>query len=91
MRILSFANGDTFYYADEIRSTILKEFYIELTEDVFLECLDYLENNNDIIRLDKRIYLKEYYEKECNIAKCLKKIDSKAPKLFYNIDEKLKD
>ena len=91
MRILSFANGDTFYYADEIRSTILKEFYIELTEDVFLECLDYLENNNDIIRLDKRIYLKGYYEKECNIAKCLKKIDSKAPKLFYNIDEKLKD
>lgn len=91
MRILSFANGDTFYYADEIRSTILKEFYIELTEDVFLECLDYLENNNDIIRLDKRIYLKEYYEKECNIAKCLKKIDSKVPKMFYNIDEKLKD
>ena len=91
MRILSFANGDTFYYADEIRSTILKEFYIELTEDVFLECLDYLENNNDIIRIDKRIYLKEYYEKECNIAKCLKKIDSKAPKMFYNIDEKLKD
>lgn len=91
MRILSFANGDTFYYADEIRSTILKEFYIELTEDVFLECLDHLENNNDIVRIDKRIYLKEYYEKECNIAKCLKKIDSKAPKLFYNIDEKLKD
>ena len=91
MRILSFANGDTFYYADEIRSTILKEFYIELTEDVFLECLDYLENNNDIVRIDKRIYLKEYYEKECNIAKCLKKIDSKAPKMFYNIDEKLKD
>lgn len=90
MRILSFANGDTFYYADEIRSTILKEFYIELTEDVFLECLDYLENNNDIVRIDKRIYLKEYYEKECNIAKCLKKIDSKAPKMFYNIDEKLK-
>ena len=91
MRILSFASGDTFYYASEVRSSLLKEFYIELTEDVFLECLDYLENNNDIVRIDKRIYLKEYYEKECNIAKCLKKIDSKAPKMFYNIDEKLKD
>ena len=91
MRILSFANGDTFYYADEIRNTILKEFYIELTEDVFFDCLDYLENNGDVIRLDKRIYLKEYYEKECNIAKCLKKIDSKNPKMFYNIDEKLKE
>lgn len=91
MKILSFTSGDTFYYADEIKGVLLKEFYIELTEDVFLECLDYLENNNDIIRLDKRIYLKEYYEKECNIAKCLKKIDSKNPKMFYNIDEKLKE
>ncbi len=91
MKILSFTSGDTFYYADEIKGVLLKEFYIELTEDVFLECLDYLENNNDIVRIDKRIYLKEYYEKECNIAKCLKKIDSKNPKMFYNIDEKLKD
>ena len=33
---------------------------------------------------EKRIYLKEYYEKECNIAKCLKKIDSKNSKMFYN-------
>jgi len=91
MKILSFSNGDTYYYSDEVRSTLLKEFFIELTEDVFLECLDYLEENNDVVRLEKRIYLKEYYEKECNIAKCLKKIDSKNSKMFYNIDEKLKE
>ena len=90
MKILSFQNGDTYYFNDEIRATLLKEFYIELSEDVFSNCLDYLEENNDIIRIEKRIYLKSYYEKECNIAKTLKRIDSNAPKMFYNIEEKLK-
>ena len=90
MKILSFQNGDTYYFNDEIRATLLKEFYIELSEDVFSNCLNYLEENNDIIRIEKRIYLKSYYEKECNIAKTLKRIDSNAPKMFYNIEEKLK-
>lgn len=90
MKILSFTNGDTYYYKDEIRANLLKEFYIELTEDVFEECLEYLENNNDIVILNKRIYLKSYYNKECNIASCLKKIDFKNPKIFYDIDERLK-
>ena len=90
MKLLSFSVGDTYYYEEEVRNTLLKEFYIELSEDVFIECLDYLENNNDIVRLDKRIYLKEYYDKECNIARTLKKIDSNNVKMFLDIDEKLK-
>lgn len=91
MKLLSFTNGDTYYYAEEVKKELLKEFFIELTEDVFNECLDYLEKNNDVVCVEKRIYLKSYYEKEISIAMNLKKIDSKAPKMFYNIDEKLKE
>ena len=91
MKLLSFTNGDTYYYAEEVKKELLKEFFIELTEDVFNECLDYLEKNSDVVCVEKRIYLKSYYEKEISIAMNLKKIDSKAPKMFYNIDEKLKE
>ncbi len=90
MKILSNFSGDTYYFENEIKECIYKEFYISLSSDDLLEYLNCLENNNDIIRLDKRIYLKEYYEKECNIAKNLKKIDSSKVLLFKDIDEKLK-
>lgn len=90
LKILSFNKGDTYSFSEEIRETLLKEFYIELTSDVLIECLNYLEENSEVVLLDKRIYLKSYYEKEINIAKNLKKIDNKKAKSYLNIDEDLK-
>ncbi len=91
MQILSFFSGDTFYYEEEIRAMLTKEFNIELSEDAFRECLEYLENNNDIIISGRRIYLASYYEKEINVANNLKKIEDGAHQKINNIEEKLKD
>lgn len=91
MRINSNLNGDTYYLEEEVRNTLYKEFFIELSEDVFLECLKNLEEDNKIIRIDKRIYLREYYEKEVFIAKTLKKIDSKKIKEYTDINKRLED
>lgn len=91
MRINSNLNGDTYYLEEEIRNTLYKEFFIELSEDVFLECLKNLEENNKIIRIDKRIYLREYYEEEVFIAKTLKKIDSNKIKEYTDINKRLED
>lgn len=91
MDVLSNSNGDTYYYQDEIIKELVKDFNISMGEDAFNECMEYLENNNDIVIENKRIYLKKYYDEELNIAKSLRKIDRVPSKMIYNIDEKLKE
>lgn len=91
MQVLSNLAGDTFYYEEEIKKVLLKEFNIELSEDVLKECLLSLKEENEVFINGRRIYLQKYYLKEKNIARTLKKIDSYAPKMIYNLDEKLKE
>lgn len=91
MKMLSFFSGDTFYYEEEIRQMLTKEFNIELSEDAFKECLSFLENNNDIVVSGRRIYLTSYYEKEINVANNLKKIGECSHKNINNLEEKLQD
>lgn len=91
MQILSNFNGDTYYYAEEINSVLIHNFNIELSEEVFNGILEELKESQKIVVVEKRIYLKKYFDKEENIAKCLKIIDSFAPKTISSIDEKLID
>lgn len=89
MQILSNMEGDTYYYEEEIKAVLARNFYIDLSEEEFVGCLDYLINNGDIVKIDKKIYLTKYYEYECNIATILKKIDSYTPSKIKNLDDKL--
>ena len=91
MQLLSNYNGDTYYYREEISNTLDKEFNIILTEDVFEEILKELVDNKQIILVDRKIYLAKYYGFEENIAKTLKKIDSKVVDKISKIEEKLND
>ena len=91
MQLLSNYNGDTYYYREEISNTLDKEFNIILTEDVFEEILKELVDNKQIILVDRKIYLAKYYGFEENVAKTLKKIDSKVVDKISKIEEKLKD
>ena len=90
MRILSASEGDTYYYKDEIRSALNNEFSILVNDEKLDEYINTLEENKDIVKIDNRLYLKEYYDKECNVAKCLRRIDKQTVKHFQDIDEKLK-
>ena len=76
LQILSYATGDTYYYREEISSTLVKEFNIVLDEDNMEEVLNYLQEMGDIFLVDRKIYLAKYYEMEENIANTLKKIDN---------------
>ena len=91
MQLLSNYNGDTYYYREEISNTLDKEFNIILTEEVLEEILKELVDNKQIILVDRKIYLAKYYGFEENIAKTLKKIDSKVVDKISKIEEKLKD
>ena len=91
MQLLSNYNGDTYYYREEISNTLDKEFNIILTEEVLEEILKELVDNKQIILVDRKIYLAKYYGFEENIAKTLKKIDSKVVDKISKIEEKLND
>lgn len=91
MQLLSNFNGDTYYYREEIVGMLDKEFGIILSEDVFEEILKELEDSKDIVVVERRIYLAKYYEKEENIAKKLKIIDSKNVDTIKNLEERLKE
>lgn len=91
MQLLSNYNGDTYYYREEISNTLDKEFNIILTEELLEEILKELVDNKQIILVDRKIYLAKYYGFEENVAKTLKKIDSKVVDKISKIEEKLKD
>ena len=91
MQILSFTNGDTYYYKEEILKVLEKEFNIFLSEDV-LDCLfDNLVNDEKIYIDGRRIYLMSYYKREINIANILKKINGNPVKKIVNLKEKLEE
>ena len=91
MQILSFTNGDTYYYQEEILKVLEKEFSIILSVDVLDYLFDNLVNDEKIYIDGRRIYLMSYYKKELNIANTLKKINENSVKKIVNLKEKLKD
>ena len=91
MQILSFTNGDTYYYQEEILKVLEKEFGIILSVDVLDYLFDNLVNDEKIYIDGRRIYLMSYYRKELNIANTLKKINENSVKKIVNLKEKLED
>ena len=91
MQILSFTNGDTYYYQEEILKVLEKEFSIILSVDVLDYLFDNLVNDEKIYIDGRRIYLMSYYKKELNIANTLKKINENSVKKIVNLKEKLED
>ncbi|MDE6284541.1 MAG: ATP-dependent RecD-like DNA helicase [Bacilli bacterium] len=91
MSILSHSQGDTFYYKEEIVTILAKNFNIVLESEDLDEKLAILEKEKKIVILDRRYYLTEYHEKEVNIAKALKVIDSFNPRKVTKLDEKLEN
>ena len=91
MQILSYTNGDTYYYQEEILKVLEKEFSIILSEDVLDYLFDNLVNDEKIYIDGRRIYLMSYYRKELNIANTLKKINENSVKKIVNLKEKLED
>ncbi len=89
MHILSISSGDTFYYKEEITSSLTNNFNIYLDEEKFGYYLELLKGEEKVVIEDRRYYLKDYYEKEISIAQDLKKIDSHKPKEYQNLENDL--
>ena len=82
-------SGDAYYYLDEIKEKVKKEFQILLDDDTLQKYLDELVNSKDVIIEEDNIYLKKYYDMECDIAHILKRMSTYPKKSIKGLKEKL--
>lgn len=89
MHRLSTTTGDTYYYAEEIKESLQKEFNIILDEITFDEITYTLETENKIVIVDNKFYLMEYYEAENDIVDNLHLLNSNHPLVIPDFDTEL--
>ncbi len=91
MEIISNSSGDVYYELETIQDILKNTFKIILEKEDIQKVLDSLEEKNEIIIEEDKIYLKKYYDMECSIANNLKKMMDHPPKNLKNISEKIKN
>lgn len=74
MKRITFNNGDTYSYKEEIIKSLNNEFNITIDNDDYFNMLS---NEGEIIIKEDRYYLRDYYEAEKNIVKNLNNINNK--------------
>lgn len=80
LKRLSFEQGDTYSYCEEIEHVLYNSFNIVINNlDYYLKIL---KNKDEIVIIDNKIYLYQNYIDEVDIAESLDQINNK-PKLFY--------
>ena len=85
MKKLLFTNSDTYLEYDEILESVFNYLKIDLNIDDFDLYLEELINENKIILLDNKYYLKEMYDSEINIINTIKYLENKKiDKLFLD-------
>ena len=85
MNKLLFTNSDTYLEYDEILESVFNYLKIDLNIDDFDLYLEELINENKIILLDNKYYLKEMYDSEINITNTIKYLETKKiDKLFLD-------
>ena len=87
---LGFKNGDTYSYKEELFSNIQNEFKIFITEDELDECLNELKKNKDIVIKNNKLFLKEYYDYEVDIAENLELITRHSTPKISHFDDLIK-
>lgn len=87
MNRLSFSNGDTYYFLEEIKDYLKKYFKIEIDEDELSDFLFNLTKDYKVIKQQEKYYLKEYYEMEESISNNLLAINNSSNIKKFDIDD----
>ncbi|MCM1053606.1 MAG: ATP-dependent RecD-like DNA helicase [Ruminococcus sp.] len=86
MKRLSFNNGDTYYYSEDIKDALKREFNLIIEDITFEEIIYALEEENQIIVENNLYYLREYYEAEEDIVDNLYDLNNSNKSPVYDFD-----
>ncbi len=89
MRRISNSSGDTYYYADEIKDALKREFNLILEEMAFDSIIYELEEENLVIVEKEIYYLTEYYEAEEDIVDCLYSLNNNNELIGFDFDHEI--
>lgn len=89
MNVITFNNGDTYLYFDELYEYI-KKHTDNLDEDIFEYILLKLSKKNKIVIVKNRYYLEEHYEAENYIANRLSKLNDMTRRKLPKLETKIK-
>lgn len=89
MKRLSFNNGDTYSYSEEIKDALKKEFNLILEDITFEEIIYSLEEENKIVTENNLYYLTENYEAESDITENLFNLSASNKTPIYDFDSDL--
>lgn len=87
MKRITFNNGDTYSYKEEILENLYEYFNISIDNN---EYFSMLSNEGKIVIKDNKYYLREYYDAEINISKTLKTINKNPNIPEKNINKYIK-
>jgi len=91
METISHSSGDIFYQKEELQEILKKQFKIILEEIELEKVLNLLEEKEDIVIEEEKIYLTKYYEMEQEIAHILKRMTTYPKKELKHIEGKLEN
>lgn len=83
--------GHSYFYKEEIFSTIPKILLTNIEEELFNKALNSLEVDLEIIKKEEKYYLKEMYDSECLIVKRFRLLNHKEDSKIKDIDNKIKE
>ncbi len=91
MNRLTFINGDTYHYLNEIVSGLKTMFKIMIEEDNFNYLINELVHNKEIVIKEDKYYLRELFDMENYIASSLVEINDNKIVNYKKIDELIKE
>ncbi len=89
MERISNTNGDVYYSLEEVIDAMKSYFKLLIEEDLSKQVLEKLKESNRVVLKSDRIYLREYYEMEEDIAYLLYQKMKYPDKEIKNLKEKL--
>ncbi len=89
MRRLSARNGDTYYYQEEIKDSLNKEFNLILDTATFDEIIYTLETENKVVVVNNLYYLTEFYEAEESIVNNLYDLQNDKASPIYDFETEI--
>lgn len=87
MKELSFESGDTYFYYDEIVSSLNKYNHTIIDNTIIDECLYNLECDLKIVKEDDKYFLESIYDSEDYIASRIISLATKQPNNFVKTDK----
>ena len=91
MNEISNAYGHSYYLYDELKMLLPRVLQVNIEEDKFINALNNLENNLDIIIKEEKYYLKEMYEAETLIVKRFRLLERNPLTTSKDLESKILD